>query len=165
MEFGPRALGNRSILADPRRPRTRAILNGKIKEREDFRPFAPSVLENDAGPWFALSGNGMESDPGEFMLMAAPVCAGGSDTFPAVVHRNRETGEATARVHVVRPGRNPLYEEFLAHCRDAMGAGVSLNTSFNVNEPIVCRPEDACGTFLRSGLDAMALGPYLVSGQ
>ena len=165
MEFSPRALGNRSILADPRCPETRSILNRKIKERECFRPFAPSVLENDAKPWFALSGNGIQSDPDEFMLMAAPVCAGGSNTFPAVVHCNQETGEATARVHVVRPGRNPLYEEYLDYCRDTMGSGVSLNTSFNVGEPIVCRPEDACGTFLRSGLDAMALGPYLVSRQ
>jgi carbamoyltransferase len=165
MEFGPRALGNRSILADPRRPQTRTILNRKIKERECFRPFAPSVLQDDAAPWFALLGDGSQSDPDEFMLMAAPVCAGGSDCFPAVVHRNQSTGEATARVHVVRPGRNPLYEEYLDHCRGTMGTGVSLNTSFNVNEPIVCRPEDACGTFLRSGLDAMALGPYLVSRQ
>ena len=165
MEFGPRALGNRSILADPRRPETRALLNRKIKERECFRPFAPSVLADDAEPWFALSGSGVKTDPDEFMLVAAPVCSGGREAFPAVVHRNEHTGEATARVHAVKPGRNPLYEEFLENCRDEMGAGVSLNTSFNVGEPIVCSPDDACRTFLKSGLDAMALGSFLVTRQ
>ena len=99
------------------------------------------------------------------MLMAAPVQAGGHTAFPAVVHCNEQTGEATARVHVVKPGRNPLYEEFLDSCRDTLGAGVSLNTSFNVSEPIVCSPDDACRTFIRSGLDAMAIGPYLVIRQ
>jgi carbamoyltransferase len=166
MEFGPRALGNRSILADPRRTQTRTVLNRKIKERECFRPFAPSVLADDAARWFPMPGAGsIASGPGEFMLVAASVSADGPVEFPAVVHRNRHTGAATARVHVVKPGRNPLYEEFLNDCRETLGAGVSLNTSFNVAEPIVCSPDDACGTFIRSGLDAMAIGSYLVIRQ
>ena len=166
MEFGPRALGNRSILADPRRPQTRTVLNRKIKERECFRPFAPSVLAKDAARWFPMPGDGSAaSGPGEFMLVAAPVSSDGPEAFPAVVHRNLQTGAATARVHLVKPGRNPLYEEFLHGCREALGAGMSLNTSFNVAEPIVCSPDDACGSFIRSGLDAMAIGSYLVTRQ
>jgi carbamoyltransferase len=132
MEFGPRALGN------------------------------PSVLADEADRWFDLGHANGASGPEEFMLSAAPAKAAGACVLPAVVHRNPRTEAATARVHVVRPGRNPLYESLLSSCRRTLGAAVALNTSFNAGEPIVCSPQDACGTFLRSGLDAMAIGPYLV---
>jgi carbamoyltransferase len=164
MEFGPRALGNRSILADPRRPQMRENLNRRIKERARFRPFAPSVLEHEARTWFEthIADDDQCHHPQEYMLLALPANAEAVQSIPAVIHKNHETGVATARVNVVKHGRNPLYEELLTEYRCAAGTSVVLNTSFNSSEPIVCRPDEACKTFLRSGLDALAMGPFLV---
>lgn len=163
MEFGPRALGNRSILADPRRTDIRSILNNRIKEREGYRPFAPSILANQASQFFSTSANNNDSlVPLEYMLLAVPARASGKVALAGVTHTNEVTGSASARVHAVVDGCNPRYEELLAACQDELGVSAVLNTSFNVAEPIVCTPKDACMTFANSGLDALVLGSYIV---
>jgi carbamoyltransferase len=165
MEFGPRALGNRSILADPRKPEMRTRLNRDIKMRESFRPFAPSVLAEEAAQRFTLASTlpGRGADATEYMLLAVPVAPGYEGVTPAVEHTNLATGETLSRVHAVRAGVNPLYEALLSELKVTIGAPMVLNTSFNVSEPIVCTPSQACATFLRSTLDALALGPFLVT--
>jgi carbamoyltransferase len=163
MEFGPRALGNRSILADPRRREVRSILNNRIKDREGFRPFAPSILAHQASQFFATPANGTDSlVPLEYMLLAVQARASGKGALAGVTHTNEITGIASARVHSVVPGCNPRYEELLAACQEELGVSAVLNTSFNVTEPIVCTPNDACKTFANSGLDALVLGSYIV---
>jgi carbamoyltransferase len=162
MEFGPRALGNRSILADPRSPNVKSKLNRIIKEREPFRPFAASVLEAATTGLFEHTPQDTQTDPTSFMLFAVPVRNGTADALPAVVHRNRSTGQAFSRIHVVKQPDNPAYYEVLECFRDQSGCAALLNTSFNIAEPIVCTPEDAVSTFVRSSLDAMTLGPYFV---
>jgi carbamoyltransferase len=147
MEFGPRALGNRSLLADPRRPDMRAILNQRIKHREDFRPFAPSVMAEHAKEWFELSGC---STSDEFMLFACPVKPDRRDRIPAIVHR-----DGTARVQLVRRESNRRFHELIACFFARTGVPVVVNTSFNDSEPIVCTPADAIVTFRKSGIDAL----------
>ncbi len=149
MEFGPRALGNRSIVADPRSPAMQSVLNRKIKRRESFRPFAPSVLEDRAGDWFDLD----RASP--YMLRVAPVRG---DGLPAVTHV-----DGSARVQTVGPDDNPRYHALLRAFEARTGCPVLVNTSFNVRgEPIVCTPEDACRCFLDTEMDALSLGPFLV---
>jgi carbamoyltransferase len=150
MEFGPRALGNRSLLADPRDPAMRDVLNRKVKHREDFRPFAPSVLEEHAHEWFDL---GRASTSYEYMLFACPVRPGRLDAIPAVVHQ-----DGTARVQVVRRAANPMFHALLRRFADRTGVPMVLNTSFNDSEPIVCSPRDALNTFAATGIDALVLG-------
>lgn len=163
MEFGPRALGNRSILADPRRPEMRTILNQKIKEREHFRPFAPTIIAEDISLYLALSKQEGDSLHGlEYMALAVPAMASAAENLPAAINCNLSGNEATARVHALVSGRNPLYEEFLAAFKRETGVSAVLNTSLNVKEPIACTPADACRTFVESGLDALVLGSYLV---
>jgi len=96
------------------------------------------------------------------MLLAIPAKSAAVQLLPSVVHSNNTTGEASGRVHALFPGRNPRYEEFLAAFHEESGVPVVLNTSFNVHEPIVCTPDDACKTFLNSGMDALVLGSYLL---
>lgn len=165
MEFGPRALGNRSILADPRKLEMRTRLNRDIKIREGFRPFAPSVLSEEAAHQFTLASScpGPGADPTEYMLLAVPVAPGREGAAPAVEHKNSATGETFSRVHAVRVGVNPPYEALLSELKTTIGAPIVLNTSFNVSEPIVCTPSHACATFLGSTLDALVLGPFLVT--
>lgn len=150
MEFGPRALGNRSILADARRPDMKDRINAAIKKREGFRPFAPVVIAEDAERYFAL--NGSDSP---FMIFTCDTVV---DNLPAVTHVDR-----SARVQTVRHDQNaPLYE-LLCAFRARTGCSVLLNTSFNVkDEPIVATPEDALSCFVRSGADAVVLGTALV---
>jgi carbamoyltransferase len=164
MEFGPRALGSRSILADPRRAGIRSILNAKIKDRETFRPFAPTVSAEHVSRFFSAPAgcNGGAVSALEYMLLAIPAKSAAVQLLPSVVHSNNTTGEASGRVHALFPGRNPRYEEFLAAFHEESGVPVVLNTSFNVHEPIVCTPDDACKTFLNSGMDALVLGSYLL---
>jgi carbamoyltransferase len=164
MEFGPRALGNRSILADPRNPKIPSVLNGRIKERERFRPFAPTVQAEEVHRYFATAdkANGRSHDPLEYMLVAVPARAKATAGLAGVVHRNEYSGRASSRVHSLVAGRNQAYEELLAACRQELGVPAILNTSFNVQEPIVCSPEDACKTFARSRLDSLILGRYIV---
>jgi carbamoyltransferase len=165
MEFGPRALGNRSILADPRQWSLKKKLDRAIKEREPFRPYAASLLDSASASVCERPPQGLETDPTSFMLLALPVRDGCAEALPAVVHRNLTTGHTTSRVQIVRAAENPEYYEVLERFRDSSGCPGLLNTSFNVAEPIVCTPEDAVATFARSSLDAMALGPYFVERQ
>ena len=150
MEFGPRALGNRSLLADPRREDMRALINAKVKLREPFRPFAPSVLEERAAEYFDLSA------PSPFMLFTAPVLPSAKGTIPAVVHV-----DGSARVQTVDADSNPLYRRLLETFGRLTGVPVLLNTSFNVHEPIVCTPDDAVRCFLRTEVEWLVMGNLL----
>jgi carbamoyltransferase len=156
MEFGPRALGNRSILADPRRPDSRERINRLIKRREDFRPFAPSVLSEAAEDWFEL---GAPSASQALMAFACRARAERAARIPAVLH-----ADGTARVQRVRREDNPLFHRLIDHFATLTGVPLVLNTSFNVREPIVCTPADALRTFARTRLDALVLGGWLVEG-
>ncbi|HLG84342.1 MAG TPA: carbamoyltransferase C-terminal domain-containing protein [Bradyrhizobium sp.] len=147
MEFGPRALGNRSLLADPRRPDMRAILNQRIKHREDFRPFAPSVMAECADEWFEV---GARSTSHEFMLFACAVRKEQRGRIPAVVHR-----DGSARVQLVSRESNPRFYELISCFFAQTGVPIVINTSFNDSEPIVCTPTDAIVTFRKSGIDAL----------
>jgi carbamoyltransferase len=147
MEFGPRALGNRSLLADPRRADMRRILNQKVKHREDFRPFAPSVMAEHADDWFEV---GAHTTSQEFMLFACPVKAGRHDRIPAVVHQ-----DGSARVQLVSKKSNPRFHELISCFHAKTGVPIVINTSFNDSEPIVCTPTDAIVTYRKSGIDAL----------
>lgn len=151
MEWGPRALGNRSLLADPRREDIRAVINAKVKQRELFRPFAPSVLEEEAANYFDLPA------PSPFMLFTAPVKPSAKGVIPAVVHV-----DGSARVQTVDRDSNPQFRRLLEAFARHTGVPVLLNTSFNVQEPIVCTPEDAVRCFLRTDVEWLALGNFLV---
>lgn len=160
LEFGPRALGNRSILGDPSRFDMRSRLNAKVKERESFRPFAPSVLPEDAGRWIETPS---DLDAAEYMLLALPTRdRRAAQRMPAVVQENGSDGQVTSRIHVVREEVNPLYARLLRELKALSGIGMVLNTSFNISEPIVCTPEQAIRTFARSKMDALAMGSFLV---
>ena len=150
-EFGPRALGARSFLADPRHDAIRDALNDKIKKRELFRPFAPSVTEEAAAQFFELS------QPSPYMNIVAPVRADKRSQIPAITHT-----DGSARVHSVRQSANPLYHALLTAFGARTGVPVLLNTSFNIQEPIVYSPADALATFRASGVDALVIGPYII---
>ena len=157
MEFGPRALGNRSLLADPRRPDTRAILNSRVKHREDFRPFAPSVLAERADEWFEI---GPHLASHEYMLFACPTKAECRDRIPAVIHH-----DGTARVQLVRRSANPRFHELISRFYARTGVPLVLNTSFNDSEPIVCTPAHAIATFRSTGIDALFMGDIYLTSQ
>ena len=152
MELGSRALGNRSILADPRRSDIKDILNTRIKHRESFRPFAPSVLEERAGDWFETGG---AASP--FMNLVFPVRIGKKDKIPAVTHV-----DGTARVHTVTQQANRLFAALINEFNKLTGVPMLLNTSFNENEPMVCTPQDALNCFLRTQMDILIVGPYRI---
>jgi carbamoyltransferase len=152
MEWGPRALGNRSILGDPRRPEMREILNTKIKRREMFRPFAPSILEEAAGSYFT------QSYPSPFMLMAYDVRDATRHQIPATTHV-----DGTGRLQTVNARQNSRYYRLISEFHRQTGVPVLLNTSFNENEPVVCRPEEALDCFLRTKMDLLVVGNYVVS--
>jgi carbamoyltransferase len=172
MEFGPRSLGARSILGDPRSARMQAQMNLKIKFRESFRPFAPSVLRERVADWFEL-----DSDS-PYMLLVAPVRPEKlipmtpeqeqlwgieklnvpRSEIPAVTHV-----DYSARIQTVTAEVNPDYHALLQHFEVLTGCPVLVNTSFNVRgEPIVCTPEDAYRCFMRTHMDVLVLGPYLL---
>lgn len=151
-EFGPRALGNRSFLADPRRDSIRDEINAKIKKRELFRPFAPSVKAECASQFFELTG------PSPFMNVIAPVRPEKRDLIPAVTHV-----DGTARIQTVERTANPRYWALLDRFEQKTGVPVLLNTSFNIQEPIVNTPEEAVDCFLRSKADVLVLGDYFIS--
>ena len=151
MEWGPRALGNRSILCDPRRADMRDLLNVKIKRRESFRPFAPSVLREAAGAWFEKDGNA------PFMSEVWPVRAEKRELIPAVTHV-----DGSGRPQTVTRELNPLYHQLISAFRDLTGVPMLLNTSFNENEPVVCRPSEALDCFLRTKMDLLVLGNFVI---
>jgi carbamoyltransferase len=155
MEFGPRALGNRSLLADPRRPDMRAILNQKVKHREDFRPFAPSVAAECADDWFEVGAHGTSH---EFMLFACDVKPERRSLIPAVVHH-----DGSARVQLVRRESNPRFHELISCFQAQTGVPIVVNTSFNDSEPIVCSPTDAIVTFRKSGIDALFMDDVVLT--
>ena len=170
MEFGPRALGNRSILGDARSPRTQSLMNLKIKFRESFRPFAPSVLSEDVADYFELS------QPSPYMLLVVPVLPARRRTLsegeckisgveqvnllrsdiPAVTHI-----DYSARLQTVSAATNPLYHQLISRFKVLTGYGLVVNTSFNVrDEPIVCTPQQALNCFMKTGMDELYLGRF-----
>ncbi len=154
MEFGPRALGNRSILATPADAAMKDIINSKVKHREAFRPFAPAVLEEEADKYFDFCG--LNDSP--YMLFALDVHPEKRNAIPAVTHV-----DGSARVQTVSRKTNPLFWDLINAFYALTGVPVILNTSFNVkNEPIVCTPKDAVLCFLSTNIDCLAIGNYLV---
>jgi carbamoyltransferase len=151
MEWGARALGNRSILADPRRADMRDVINTRIKYREKFRPFAPSVLEEAIDEYFV----GAAPDP--FMLHVYPVRADKRDVVPAVTHV-----DGTGRLQTVSRRSNPRYWSLIRAFHRLTGVPMLLNTSFNENEPIVLRPEEALDCFLRTSMDVLVMGAHVL---
>jgi carbamoyltransferase len=151
LEWGPRALGNRSILGDPRRADMKEILNAKIKRRESFRPFAPSILREDVAAWF-------ETDADvPFMMQVFQVRAEQRAKIPAVTHV-----DGSGRLQTVHRATNPLYHRLIESFRALTGVPMVLNTSFNENEPVVCHPREALDCFLRTKMDLLVLGRRLV---
>jgi carbamoyltransferase len=150
-EWGPRALGNRSIVADPRRAEMKDILNERIKHREMFRPFAPSILEEATGEYFE------RTHPSPFMTFAYHVRPEKRSVIPAPTHV-----DGTARLQTVSRRTNPLYWKLIRAFGDLTGVPVVVNTSFNDNEPIVCKPEEALDCFLRTRMDALVMGNLIL---
>ena len=151
LEWGPRALGNRSIIADPRRQDMKDILNARIKHREKFRPFAPSILLDAVGDYFD------QTYPDPFMVKVYNVLPEKRAEIPAVTHV-----DGTGRLQTVDRESNPLYWQLIKAFGNLTGVPVVLNTSFNENEPIVCTPQEAIDCFMRTKMDALAIGNYLV---
>lgn len=151
MEFGARALGNRSLLADPRRTDMRDIINLRIKFREKFRPFAPSILEEKVGEWFEID----EATP--YMEKVFPIRSEKHSIIPAVTHV-----DGSGRLQSVSKKTNPLYHQLISSFERKTGVPILLNTSLNENEPIVRTPAEAISCFLRTDMDAIALGNCLV---
>jgi carbamoyltransferase len=154
MEFGPRALGDRSILADPRRADMPFVLNTKVKHREHFRPFAASVLEEAAGHWFDIPRPSLSN---RFMLYAYPVKAEKMGLIPAVTHI-----DGTCRIQCVSLDENPSYYGLIEEFGRLTGIPMVLNTSFNETEPIICSPEEALNTCRRGGIDHLVIGHFWV---
>jgi carbamoyltransferase len=154
MEWGPRALGNRSIVCDPRRADMKDILNRKIKRRESFRPFAPSILREEVSHWFE------EEDDVPFMMMVFQIREVRRHQVPAVTHV-----DGSGRLQTVTPDQNPRYYSLIREFNTLTGIPMLLNTSFNENEPIVCTPEEALECFLRTDMDVLVLNDYFLSRQ
>lgn len=151
MEWGPRALGNRSILGDPRRADMKDILNNKIKRRESFRPFAPSILREQVVNWFE------SDDEVPFMMKVFQIKEPKRKKIPAVTHV-----DGSGRLQTVAKQSNPLYYKLIDSFYQKTQVPMLLNTSFNENEPVVCRPEEALACFLRTKMDVLVLGSYVV---
>lgn len=151
MEWGPRALGNRSILGDPRRADMKDILNAKIKRRESFRPFAPSILRERVSEWFE------QDDDVPFMMEVFQIRAEKRPLIPAVTHV-----DGSGRLQTVHRETNPLYHQLISAFQKLTSVPLVLNTSFNENEPVVCRPEEALDCFLRTKMDVLVLGSFFI---
>ncbi len=151
MEWGPRALGNRSIVCDPRRADMKDILNLKIKRREKFRPFAPSILREHAGEWFEVE------DDVPFMMQVFQIRPEKRPLIPAVTHV-----DGSGRLQTVHRETNPRYHRLIEAFRALTGVPMVLNTSFNENEPIVCKPEEALDCFLKTRMDVLVLEDTLI---
>ena len=154
MEWGPRALGNRSIVCDPRRADIKEILNQKIKRRESFRPFAPSIIRDAVGEWF-------ETDYDvPFMLQVYQIREDKRALIPAVTHVN-----GSGRLQSVTKAQNPRYYRLIKAFETITGVPTVLNTSFNENEPVVCKPQEALDCFLRTKMDVLVMGNWFVERQ
>jgi len=151
MEFGPRALGHRSIVADPRSDSMKDVLNARIKHREPFRPFAPSILAERAADWYE------QGYPSPFMVLVYKTASDKRDKVPAVNHV-----DDTGRVQSVEARVEPRYHRLISEFEKRTGVPILLNTSFNENEPIVMTPRDALDTFLKTKMDVLALGNFVV---
>lgn len=151
MEFGARALGSRSLLADPRRTDMRDIINLKIKFREKFRPFAPSVLEEHVAEFFDVD------EPSPFMERVLPIRADKQSLIPAVTHV-----DGSGRLQTVSRKTSPLYWELIERFRQRTGVPMLLNTSLNENEPIVRTPDEALSCYLRTAMDILVMGNVVV---
>ena len=151
LEFGPRALGNRSIIVDPRRAEMKEILNQRIKKREPFRPFAPSILAEHVGEYFE------QTHPAPTMLMVYQIRPERQAEIPAVTHV-----DGSGRLQTVSREVSPRYYQLIEDFYKLTGVPVVLNTSFNENEPIVCTPRDAIDCFLKTRIDVLYLGNYVV---
>ena len=151
MEWGPRALGNRSILGDPRRLDMKEILNQKIKRRESFRPFAPSILRESVCDWFE------EDDDVPFMMKVLQIKFEKRGKIPAVCHIN-----GSGRLQTVNEKTNPRYYALIKEFGSQTGVPIVLNTSFNENEPVVCHPKEALDCFLRTKMDVVVLNDYFI---
>jgi carbamoyltransferase len=157
-EWGPRALGNRSILADPRRGEMKEIVNARIKFREPFRPFAPVILEEKANEFYADLDNAKDNYPLRYMLMVYSTNDGHGEKIQAVTHEG-----GTGRLQTVRPDWNPLYYQAIKRFGEATGVPVLLNTSFNLrSEPIVNTPANALNTFAKSDIDTLYMDGFIV---
>jgi carbamoyltransferase len=152
MEWGPRALGNRSIVCDPRRADMKALLNAKIKRRESFRPFAPSVLEEAVTEWFE------EDDAVPFMMQVFQIREEKRAIIPAVTHV-----DGSGRLQTVSSLTNPRYHRLIESFRALTGIPMVLNTSFNENEPVVCKPQEALDCFLRTKMDLLVMGNTIIA--
>lgn len=151
MEWGPRALGNRSILGDPRRSDMKEILNQKIKRRESFRPFAPSILRSSVSEWFE------EDDEVPFMMKVFQIKKEQRLKIPAVCHE-----DGSGRLQTVYENTNPRYHALIKDFESRTGVPILLNTSFNENEPVVCNPREALDCFLRTKMDVIVLNDYFI---
>jgi carbamoyltransferase len=151
LEWGPRALGNRSILGDPRRADMKDILNLKIKRRESFRPFAPSILREQVLEWFE------EEADVPFMMQVFQVRAEKRELLKATTHV-----DGSGRLQTVHQDTNPLYYKLIQEFQRLTGVPILLNTSFNENEPVVCHPREALECFLRTKMDVLVLGSWMV---
>jgi carbamoyltransferase len=151
MEFGARALGNRTLLADPRRTDMRDIINLRIKFREKFRPFAPSILEEHVGEWFEIN----ESTP--YMEKVFPIRREKHAIIPAVTHV-----DGSGRLQTVSKRSNPLYHRLISRFHEKTNVPIVLNTSLNENEPIVRTPAEAISCFLRTDMDVIVIGGVLI---
>jgi carbamoyltransferase len=154
MEWGPRALGNRSILCDPRRADMKDILNARIKRRESFRPFAPSILREAVSEWFE------QDDDVPFMMQVFQIRPEKRSLVPAVCHV-----DGSGRLQTVHADTNPLYHQLISEFSRLTSIPMVLNTSFNENEPVVCRPEEALDCFLRTKMDVLVLGNFFIERQ
>jgi carbamoyltransferase len=152
MEWGPRALGNRSIVCDPRRADMKEVLNRKIKRRESFRPFAPSILRSAVAEWFEVD------DDVPFMTQVYPIRPEKRALIPAVTHV-----DGSGRLQTVTAEANPLFFRLIDAFRGLTGIPLVLNTSFNENEPIVCTPGEALGCFLRTRMDVLVMGRWVIT--
>ncbi len=152
LEWGPRALGNRSILGDPRRADMKDILNLKIKRRESFRPFAPSILREDVSEWFE------QEDDVPFMMEVFQVRKEKRALVPATTH-----ADGSGRLQTVHKETNPRYHRLISAYKAITGVSMVLNTSFNENEPVVCRPQEALDCFLRTKMDVLVLNDWMVT--
>jgi len=151
MEFGPRALGNRSIIVDPRRAEMKGILNQRIKKREPFRPFAPSILEDHVGDYFD------QTHPAPTMLMVYQIKRERRGDIPAVTHV-----DGSGRLQTVTREANQRYYDLIRQFFKLTGVPIVLNTSFNENEPIVCTPREAIDCFLKTKMDVLYMGNHAV---